>query len=309
VDQSDFDPRQPFTRAQGLAAGLTRRQLAGPGFRQLLHGIHVAATVPWTPELRTAAALVPFGDGAFASHCSAARVHDAPVPGCPSEHVTVGAPAERRTRAGIVCHVREDAVVRQVRGIAVTDLAELFVELAAELDLVDLVVVGDWMLRRKGMTTGRLAAAVRRSGGRVGRHARLALGYVRPRVDSPMETRLRMLLVLAGVPEPRINLEVRASDGELLRRYDLCWPEVKVIVEYNGRVHDEDREQRSKDIDRSDAVADDGWRLLVVIADGVYGHPGRTVDRVWRVLRERGMEGLPQRPSDAWRPYFPGRAG
>ena len=34
----------------------------------------------------------------------------------------------------------------------------------------------------------------------------------------PMETRLRMLLVLAGLPEPRVNLTIRDVDGEPVRR-------------------------------------------------------------------------------------------
>lgn len=273
----------------------------------MFHGIYVAASVPWTPQLRTAAALVAFPDSASASHCSAARLHGVPVPDCPAEHVTVVEAKERRQRAGIVCHVREDPVVRRVQGVPVSDLAVLFVELASELNLVDLVVAGDWMMRRKSMTRARLGAAVDVATGRVASRAREALSYVRPDVDSPMETRLRMLLVLAGVPEPEINLKIRDGDGELLRRYDLSWPQVRVIVEYNGKVHDTDRATRNKDIARSDAIADERWRMLVVVSDGIYVDPQGTIDRVWKVLAERGLEGLPARQSDAWRPHFQGR--
>ena len=31
-----------------------------------------------------------------------------------------------------------------------------------------------------------------------------------------------MLLVLAGLPEPEVNVTVRAGDGTPVRRYDLC---------------------------------------------------------------------------------------
>ena len=69
------------------------------------------------------------------------------------------------------------------------------------------------------------------------RTAAQAAAYVRAKVDSPMETRLRMLVVLAGLPEPVINLEVRDEDGEVLRKYDLAYPVVKVAVEFDGQVH------------------------------------------------------------------------
>ncbi len=49
-----------------------------------------------------------------------------------------------------------------------------------------------------------------------------------------METRLRLLLVLAGLPEPTVNVIVRGPDGEWLRRFDLCYPIFRLVVEYDG---------------------------------------------------------------------------
>ena len=301
-----LDTAKPFTRAAGLTSGLTRRDLAGPAFRVMGHGIVISSTIPDSPGLRTRAALVPFGKGAFASHCSAARAWEAPVATCPEEHITVAKPNGRRRRTNVVCHVRDGATIRVIGGLPVSDLADLFVEMADELPLVELVVLGDWMLRRKGMTHQRLARAVEAATGTRSKRAHAALGYVRRKVDSPMESRLRMLLVLAGIPEPEINLEIRNVDGEVLRRYDLCWPGVKVIVEYDGRVHIEREANWEKDLDRREAINDEAWRLLVVVARGIYSDPGRTVQRVWTVLSSRGLDGLPPRASDGWRPHFPG---
>ena len=121
-----------------------------------------------------------------------------------------------------------------------------------------------------------------------------------------METLLRMLIVLAGLPEPEINVRIRARDGEVVRRYDLSWPSARVIVEYDGRPHIEREDQWEADLDRREAIDDDGWRILVVTAKGIYHDPARTVLRVWRLLRRRRLAGLPAAPSDAWRPHFPG---
>jgi hypothetical protein len=118
-----------------------------------------------------------------------------------------------------------------------------------------------------------------------------------------------MLLVLAGIPEPRINHTIREIDGQPVRRYDLSWPDVRVIVEYDGRHHVERVDQWEEDLDRREAIDDDGWRILVVVSKGIYREPRRTVDRVFRVLQRRRLPGLPARPAEAWRPHFPGYDG
>jgi hypothetical protein len=181
----------------------------------------------------------------------------------------------------------------------------MFIELATLLSLVDLVV-GDHLVRHGQVSLHQLLMACERSTARGAQAARAAASFVRERVDSPMETRLRMLIVLAGLPEPEVNLSIRDVDGRPLRRYDLCWPSVRVIVEYDGRHHIEREQNWESDLDRREAIDDDGWRILVVTGAGIYREPQRTVCRVWRLLRARRLPGVPRRPSDGWRPHFPG---
>lgn len=303
-----FNPREPFPRFRALQAGVPRSLVDSPAFRRLLHGIIVDADVPDSALLRVKAALACFFDDAFASHSSAARVWRVPVQTRPGEHVTVSDDAHRLRRSGVTSHHRPDAATRVVRGVRVSILTDLFVELAEELSLVELVVAGDWMVRRHGVRTKDLERAAKTAPGRAGALARMAAKYVRPRVDSPMETRLRMLLVLAGIPEPQVNASVHDVDGVEVRRFDLSWPEVRVIVEYDGRHHVERVEQWEADLGRREEIDDEGWRILVVVASGIYKTPGTTVDRVFRLLRSRGLEDLPDRPSEDWRPHFPGYA-
>ena len=303
-----FDPREPFPRFRALRAGLPRATVDSPAFRRLLHGIIVAADVPDSAVLRVKAALACYFDDAYASHASAARVYQVPVQTRPGEHVTVSDDAHRLRRAGVTTHHRPRAAVAVRHGVRVSVLTDLFVELAEELSLVELVVAGDWMVRRKGVHLKDLRRAARDAPGRAGQLARTAARYVRARVDSPMETRLRMLIVLAGLPEPTVNATVSTVDGEPVRRFDLSWPEARVIVEYDGRHHIERIEQWESDLARREEIDDEGWRILVVVAAGIYTDPGRTVERVFRLLRARGLEDLPERPSEDWRPHFPGRA-
>jgi hypothetical protein len=303
-----FNPREPFPRFRALQAGLPRATVDSPAFRRLLHGVIVAADVPDSAVLRVKAALACYFDSAHASHASAARVWRVPVQTRPGEHVTVADDTHRLRRAGVTTHHRSGAAVVVREGVRVSVLVDLFVELAEELSLVELVVAGDWMVRRHRVRLKDLRRAAMRATGPAARLARKAALHVRPRVDSPMETRLRMLIVLAGLPEPTVNATVRDVGGEVVRRFDLSWPEVRVIVEYDGRHHVERIEQWESDLDRREEIDDEGWRILVVVAAGIYTDPSRTVDRIFRLLRARGLEGLPERPSEDWRPHFPGRA-
>jgi very-short-patch-repair endonuclease len=117
-----------------------------------------------------------------------------------------------------------------------------------------------------------------------------------------MESRLRMLLVLAGLPEPEVNVQIRDEHGTVLMRVDLCYPAARLAIEYDGRHHVELERQWERDVERRDDL-DDGWRMLTVTSKGIYKEPGATIDRVWRALRRRGHPGL-RRPGDAWRPHF-----
>jgi hypothetical protein len=58
------------------------------------------------------------------------------------------------------------------------------------------------------------------------RLARRVAGLVRKGVDSAMETRLRLLIVLAGLPEPEVNVIVRDENGDWELRFDLCYPQL-----------------------------------------------------------------------------------
>lgn len=304
----ELDYRHPFLASEAIAAGLSPSSLKSKKFRRLFRGVYIHASVPVHPLHRVQAALLIHPPVAYASHLSAARVYRLPVPDHADEHVTVPTPADRRPRRGIRSHVSEmgDAVV--VNGIRVSSPTRLFVELAGLLNLVELVVVGDDLVRQGRATPAELVSACARSTTKHAKAARRAASYVRSGVDSPMETRLRMLLVLAGLPEPVINLEVY-EDGRLRFRFDLCYPELKLIVEYDGRQHRDDLDQWDRDLDRHDWFDEEGWRIVQVFARGIYRRPDLTIERVLSALRSRGCRSLPRTVSDEWRAYFPVRNG
>lgn len=87
--------------------------------------------------------------------------------------------------------------------------------------------------------------------------ARDAARRCRDGAESPMETRLRLLLVGAGLPEPVLQHPVRTAVGEL--HLDLAWPDRRLGVEYDGYAWHADRAAFARDRRRWRALTAAGW--------------------------------------------------
>lgn len=300
----ELDLTRPFRRADALAAGITRSELAGPMFRRIFTSVYVGSRVPPHPLERVAAALLIHPATAFASHTSAARVYGVPLPdGLVDEHVSVARPQDRRPREGLRPHLARPGVrVIRRHGLRVSAPEQVFVELAGTLNLVDLVVVGDYLAYKKWVTPEQLIACADASGHPL---ARRAARLVRREVESPMESRLRMLIVLAGLPEPEVNFKILRPDGSIRYRFDLSWPDLRLAVEYDGRQHRADNKQWDHDLERDEWLDDVKWKRVPVFSWGIYKRPDQTLARVLKRLRERGCPDLPRRLDDEWRLYFP----
>ncbi|UUZ60995.1 hypothetical protein [Nocardioides sp. B-3] len=185
MTEKKLDTSRPFRRADALTDGITAKELRGPRFRTIFRGVLINACVKVTPKLRAEAALRLFDPTAFASHASAARLLDVPVPTLPDEHVTVFHQRMRRHHRGVRTHVSATMDVRKVNGVLLSDYARMFVELAELIGLVDLVVVGDHLVRKGRITPAELVSYCAASRHRAARAARRAVAYVRPDVDSP----------------------------------------------------------------------------------------------------------------------------
>lgn len=305
---SSFDPHVPFTRAQAREAGISDHALRGGGYQRLLYDMYVAAHVRVTPRLLGVAALSVTHGGSQVSHFTAARIWGAVVPDQADVHVAIPSPFHRSRRRGIRAHrLNPNAEVVTHGGLRISSPRQTFLDLADALGLVDLVVLGDSLVARGRTTPAELVFAADQWLGNGAVLARRAARLVRAGVDSPMETRLRLLLVLAGLPEPVVNHVVRDDAGHWQRRFDLCYPDLRLIVEYDGRQHAADPAQWREDVIRREWLDEEGWRILVILSDGIYVRPEQTLRRVHRALQERGARGLPRRWNEEWRRHFPGR--
>jgi hypothetical protein len=130
-----------------------------------------------------------------------------------------------------------------------------------------------------------LAAA--KPGSRGIRRLRSALTLVDGGAESPQESRVRLLLVAAGLPPPETQIEFTDEFGMARIRVDMGWREWRVAVEYDGVQHWSDRYQRSWDIDRIAMLDELGWAVVRVSAE-MLSRPEVIVGRVSAKLRAAG---------------------
>lgn len=300
-DTRPFDPSQPFSRADARAAGIGLKTLLSSRFHKVFYDCYVSSAVPLSTRLRAKAALGISPPGSFVSHATAARIWGGIVSETSDVHVTVPPTAVRSSRQGVKAHAGViGAAVTRFRSLAISTPEQTFLDLATCLDLVALVVVGDSLIRAGRTTAAALRDAALAWRGRGAKLARRAARYVRDGVDSAMETRLRMLIVLAGLPAPQVNFILRHPDGSWWMRFDLCYPSLKLIIEYDGRQHAEEEDQWLHDLKRREALDRMGWRIVVVTRRDYYDTPEEVLRRVRDALIDRGMVGVRRRFKTEW---------
>jgi hypothetical protein len=220
-------------------------------------------------------------------------LHGAPVPDEPLLHISTRATVEPRID-GVVAHrLRDLGPVHTLNGLRLTSPARTFVDLAAFLDLTNLVCTGDVLALREPAGVQALREQLLLGSGRRGiRLARRAIDLVNPRSKSYMESKLRLILVLAGLPEPDVNEVVYDIHGTWIACPDLAWRPVLLGLQYEGNHHRVDPRQWHSDINRDEAMVELGWTILRITSDDVNVNPAATVARIRRthdrLSRKRG---------------------
>lgn len=168
-------------------------------------------------------------------------------------HVSAVMPDGAPDTRGVVGHrLRVAPRLTEVAGLPVCTAAEAWCQLGSVLSADDVVVVADVLadLVEADQDPGVvLLSVIGRSTRRGADMLRRAAGEARRGSRSPGETRVRVLLTHAGLPEPRLDVRVFDDDG-FLGTGDLVWVRERVVLEYEGDQHRTDREPFRYDIDR-----------------------------------------------------------
>jgi hypothetical protein len=140
---------------------------------------------------------------------------------------------------------------------------------------VDMALHGDLV----GLADLELAVDARANQKGVKRQRRI-LGFADGRSESPMETRLRLLLVLAGLPKPDLQVRITAED-EFLARADLFYPNSNLVIEYDGSTH---KSSLVEDSRRQNRLINAGYRVLRFTAADVLNAPDGVIAQVTQAL-------------------------
>lgn len=283
-------PDQPFLVTRRGGAGLTRGQTRSVRFATPSTGVRLVRGLP--PDAYRAAAVLGAGPDAVLTDLSAARHWRLPLPPWLMDEprtVTVSRPpgggrAERRDTVGRRVLVPPEHVTTLI-GVRITTPARTWLDCAAHLPLVQVVAMGDHLLRRELALESDLAKLIAWAPRRRGIvTARAALPLLDPRSESPQESVVRAHLVVFGLPRPVCNLDV-FHDGSWLARVDIAWPEALLAVEYDGIGH-LDEAQRRRDAWRRNALQRAGWLVITLTADDLR-HPELMCRRIAEALHQR----------------------
>lgn len=264
----------PFLGAAAVAERqLTRSQLRSSVWVRLLRGVYVHSSIEVTDAVRLAALRLVLPTEAVVSGLLAAWLHGvwSPPPGR-EVPLTLSNPVLGDGTAVLGQHRRRltfrpdgkfaesvgcskvDGDVVEHDGLLVTSPLRTCFDLMRDRRLVEAVVVADAFLEN-GLPDWMLAAyCVDRSRWPGVRQARLAASLARPGSRSPGESRLRMVAVLAGFPEPWINVPVVDTNGTVIGIPDLTVPGDRPVgLEYDGAYHEE-QDQLVEDRRRSNRL-------------------------------------------------------
>jgi very-short-patch-repair endonuclease len=266
------------TRGQLGALGLKRGAIEHRltiGRLYLIHrGVYAVGHPELTQEGRWMAGVFGAGKGAVLSHRSAATLWRLLLPSPTTVEVTV--PTARSPRGVVAYESRLPAdEITDHKGIPVTTVARTVLDLAgvATRPVVARTLreaqtkprVGELQARPQ-LTLDALAALLDRHPGRRGNRTIRAMlaeaGFGTGITRSELEARFTRFLRRYSLPAPRRNVHMQV--GGLDIEADCVWPEVRVIVELDGRQFHDNATAFEQDRARDRALATHGWTVVRV---------------------------------------------
>jgi Protein of unknown function (DUF559) len=272
---------------RGRDSPYTRNQLRGPGFQRLYQDIYIDSAV--RPDhrdwCRAATLLLPPGGAVgmlSAAHLWGVRGLD---PG-PDVRVLVPPSASLRPQPHLVVRRAQLSAddITSLFGIPVTTSVRTAFDLARFLPRVDAVVALDAMLRQAKLSPAALLSYLTDHAWWPGvASARSAFSLADGLAESPMETRMRLVIVESDLPMPVAQFRI-FSGKRFVARVDFAYEQYKLALEYDGDYHRE-RTTFRFDMERQREMFHLGWRVLRFNADDVLRFPDRMLAEIRAALR------------------------
>lgn len=277
---------RPFHLAEAQSLGIAPADLRPLGLVTPVPGVRLEAHP--TSLAQQSAALSAALDGQFAfSHVTAALLLGLPVSTAMEADARLhvvrssnGGPVRRSDVAGHRgLELRE---ISDVEGLPVVGPADTWVDMGEligpgrPVGLDDLIIMGDAIATRLGSIAPLRDALHRRVRPRGKLTLLEALEWIRVGSESPGETRTRLVLVRAGLPEPILNEPILTRSGIWVGRPDMKYRRpVRLALEYQGREFHDGSEERRYDEGRHGNFENEGYVVVPVWDNDVNSDEGR----------------------------------
>jgi len=289
----------PFTRDQALEADVTSRMLQGQRFVRLHPRVWCARDQVMTRADTVTAARLAMPDRAHLTGIS--RIQQLGVdfgPSRPVRFVVVGD-----------LHLAVDGVfLHRTKKLPPLDgggggVPAAYVAFCARARVIDAIKIGDWLLAQGHLTTNDVLARASAELWRPGSDEALwILEHLDGRSRSLKESETRDVRAFAGLPTPESNALLDLDDGPPAIG-DLVYRPWGLVVEYEGRHHQEDRSRFTSDIDRYARFRASQVPYLQVTQERL-DQPRMLVGDVFRALRQLGYDGPAPQLGERWRLLF-----
>lgn len=268
-------------RAAGFSPATIRRRVRDGAWVRCPGRVLRVAAVPITFRQRVSAAVLALPE-AVASHETAAALLGFPM--VERSRVVVTMPADARSSLpGVEVHRSNELGSEWVttrHGIPVTIPVRTMIDLGASMNRYRLERVLDSALDAGAFDRAELivafnALAVRGRRGVANLRPLIEArgdGYIAP--ASELERRFRAFVRRHGLPEPVAQLPM-FLDERPVGVVDFAYPEVRLIVELDGRKGHTQLLDRENDLRRDGTITSHGWRVVRI---------------TWRMLHDRALE-------------------
>jgi Protein of unknown function (DUF559) len=275
-----------FIGSEEVAAGRVTRQELRRWCTPVYRGVYTRKGVDLSLRDRAIAAWLASGRKGVVAGVAASGLHGAPWvdPDVPIELVGV----RIRPQPGLVPRADRIAAdeITRVAGLPVTSRVRTVFDMGRHLARTDALERLDALMWNQRFSRSDVIALGDRYPRAPGLRRLLELlPLVDGGADSPRESRLRLWLLDAGLPQPETQIPVLQSGTRPVAWLDMGWREYKVAVEYDGDHHRKDRKQYVKDIARLRMLQALGWMVIRVIAED---KPSEVIARVEEALISRG---------------------
>lgn len=264
---------------EARSAGLTATALRSGPWKRLGKAMYAWTEADPDPWLLIAAWRRTLGPEITFGGSTAAWMHGLDCdPSTPVEVIVTPSSAARSCDGLAVrhCDLNPKDVV-EFRRFRATSMLRTLRDLCLSQPTVEALVVCDMALRLRLATTTSLYRYGQDAAGLPGASRLRDLARYAEPAESPMESRLRWLLLEAGLPRPTVQKDLQDAAGRFIGRADLYYAAARLVIEFDGGNH---RDRLVSDDRRQNDLVRAGFTVLRFTAADLRGRPAAVVAQV-----------------------------